>query len=344
MRPASPTRLAALILWFALGPALAQVDVTPQHSGVEVSLRGIAAVNAQVAWASGEKSTVLRTIDGGRHWQRVQAPGDGALDFRDVEAFDANTALIMSIGKGDASRVYRTHDGGAHWTQVLRNHAVDGFFDCMTFAGQRGWLMGDPVDGRFQVYATTDQGRSWHPVQGPKADTDESAFAASGTCIAGDARTRLIGSGGARSRLSVFREGDGDWQQIDSTMTRSASSAGVFGLTPWPHGDGWLAVGGDYRRESAPGNAVHITVDAQGRPHVQALPAPPGFRSGVACLSTGLHPCLVVGPSGIDRWDDGHWTSLSKQGYHAIDLVGTGGWASGPGGHIARIEVHPTPP
>ena len=77
---------------------------------------------------------------------------------------------------------------------------------------------------------------------------------------------------------------------------------------------------------------------------MQALPPPPGSRSGAACLSTGPHPCLVVGPSGIDRWDDGHWTSLSKQGYHAIDLVGAGGWASGPGGHIARIELHPTPP
>src|SRR3546814_12052341 len=40
------------------------VRVLPQDSGVDVRLRGISAVDADVAWASGAKGTVLRTLDG----------------------------------------------------------------------------------------------------------------------------------------------------------------------------------------------------------------------------------------------------------------------------------------
>ena len=37
----------------------------PQNSKTDVQLRGISAVSSKVAWASGAKGTVLRTMDGG---------------------------------------------------------------------------------------------------------------------------------------------------------------------------------------------------------------------------------------------------------------------------------------
>src|SRR3546814_1215555 len=72
------------------------VRVLPQDSGVDVRLRGISAVDADVAWASGAKGTVLRTLDGGRHWRRIVVPGADELDFRDVEGFDARAAVVSS--------------------------------------------------------------------------------------------------------------------------------------------------------------------------------------------------------------------------------------------------------
>src|SRR5690606_27145039 len=124
--------------------------------------------------------------DGGTTWQSVKVPGAGELDFRDVEGFDADTAVVLSIGPGQASRVYRTTDGGATWSVALQNDDERAFLDCMAFDGQRGWLMGDPVDGAFQVYETADGGASWtlQPEGMPPAEKDEAAFAASGTCIA----------------------------------------------------------------------------------------------------------------------------------------------------------------
>src|SRR6476619_3994798 len=88
---------------------------TPQNSGTEVQLRGISAVSDKVAWASGAKGTILRTIDGGETWQKLEIVGAADLDFRDIQAFDQNTAFVLSIGPGDQSRIYKTADGGKIW-------------------------------------------------------------------------------------------------------------------------------------------------------------------------------------------------------------------------------------
>ena len=69
-----------------------------QTSGTTAQFRGVSAVDARVAWASGTKGTVVRTIDGGKTWQVIAVPGASELDFRDIEAIDASTAWVLSIG------------------------------------------------------------------------------------------------------------------------------------------------------------------------------------------------------------------------------------------------------
>src|SRR5215213_11014633 len=64
---------------------------TMQSSGVTARLRGVSAVSERVAWASGAGSTVLRTVDGGVTWQKLNVTGE-ELDFRDIDAVDALTA------------------------------------------------------------------------------------------------------------------------------------------------------------------------------------------------------------------------------------------------------------
>src|SRR3546814_18561713 len=64
------------------------VRVLPQDSGVDVRLRGLSAVDADVAWASGAKGTVLRTPAGGGHSRHLGVPGTGAPPFRDADGWD----------------------------------------------------------------------------------------------------------------------------------------------------------------------------------------------------------------------------------------------------------------
>jgi photosystem II stability/assembly factor-like uncharacterized protein len=310
------------------------VQITPQHTGVEVRLRGISAVDASVAWASGQRGTVLRTSDGGASWQDVSVAGALQLDFRDIEAFDRDHAVVLSIGEGGTSRVYRTANGGRNWILSLHNADPRGFFDCMVFEGRRGWLLGDPVDGKFQVYETTDAGAHWQlSTHGPAAQAGEAAFAASGTCIARRGGTLLVaGSGPA---LLHLRGADaGPWRSHDSGMGRGKPEAGVFSIAVLD--DGALLVGGDYREEQSPGNAAHWHA---GNDAVRTLPAPRGYRSGVACRVAREPRCVAVGPAGTDAWNGTDWVPITDVGYDAIDLAGSSGWASGADGRVGRVVL-----
>src|SRR3984957_10987239 len=83
---------------------------TAQTSNTASSLRGVSVGSAKVVWASGTKGIYLITTDGGTTWKSATVPGAADLDFRAVRAFDAETAVLLSIGSGEKSRVYRTKD------------------------------------------------------------------------------------------------------------------------------------------------------------------------------------------------------------------------------------------
>ena len=98
---------AATILALLLIPPLTQAQWDIQDSHTTASLRGIANVGGGVAWASGTEGTVLRTEDGGYLWQTCATPpGAEKLDFRGIQAFDENTAIVMSSGKGEIGRAH----------------------------------------------------------------------------------------------------------------------------------------------------------------------------------------------------------------------------------------------
>ena len=331
--------LIATIFSLLAGTAAAQATVTPQDSGVAVRLRGISAVDANVAWASGREGTVLRTIDGGEHWQALSIPGAQALDFRDVQGFDADTAVVLSIGPGEASRVYRTSDAGKTWTLVLQNTDPRAFFDCMAFDGARGWMLGDPVDGAFQVYVTADQGASWmlQTAGMPAAIEGEAAFAASGTCLAATPwGRRIVVTGGAAARVFVDAGDQPGWTAYATPMPARVPAAGIFSATT--AGADMLLVGGDFEKD-ATGSAALAQLAQDGTVQVSRLPDPLGYRSGAACAGDQQPRCVAVGPTGADLLVNGRWQPLSGTGYDAVDLVGNVGWASGDKGRIARIEL-----
>lgn len=315
-----------------------------QTTGTRARLRGVSAVSDRVAWASGTGGTYARTVDGGRTWQTGVVPGAEELDFRDVDAFDAETAYLLAIGEGERSRIYKTTDGGRTWTLQFKNDEPTAFFDAMAFWDrQRGVAVSDPVRGRFLVVTTTDGGRTWKPVapEGmPPALEGEGAFAASGTCVTVQGRTQVWFGTGGPNGARVFRSADSGrtWSVAEVPLARGRA-AGVFSLVFTDERRG-VAVGGDYTKEGGrEGNAA--TTDDGGRTWrpVEGDARPGGYRSGVALAGEGKKRELIaVGPAGTDRSADGGrtWTRVGAEGFHAVSFRGGAGWAVGENGAAAR--------
>jgi photosystem II stability/assembly factor-like uncharacterized protein len=320
-----------------------------QSSTAKVRLRGVSAVSSSVAWASGERGTYARTTDGGRTWAVGSVPGAAELDFRDVDAFDANTAYLLSIGEGEKSRIYKTTDGGASWKLQFKSSRPAAFFDAMAFWDRdHGIAMSDPVDGRFLIITTSDGGRTWRempPDKMPPALNGEGGFAASGTCITVEGKRNVwFGTGGA-SGARVFRSTDGGrtWA-VATTPVTHGKSAGIFSVA-FRDAKRGVAVGGDYTKEGESKNNAAVTRDG-GRTWTIVNDAPPGgYRSCVAYVR-GARPFLVaVGPSGSDySTDEGaSWRSFGTEGFHTASFTrapGTG-WAAGEQGRVAKFASSP---
>ncbi len=218
-----------------------------QSSNTDVQLRGISAVSDKVAWASGAKGTVLRTTDGGKKWLQMEIVGADNLDFRDIQAFDQNTAYVLSIGPGDDSRIYKTADGGRIWQRQFTNRDPKAFYDCFAFwDSTHGIAMSDSVDGKFPLIATSD-GINWNPVmvkKMPAALPNEGAFAASGTCIATFGKNDVwFATGGPAARVFHSADRGVNWTVAETPIIHGAATQGIFSLSflerkRW-NGGGW---------------------------------------------------------------------------------------------------------
>src|SRR5580692_9352648 len=150
---------------------------TVQTSGIDTNLRGVSAAvftnshydPTPVVWASGSNGVILQSVDAGKNWKRISVAGGEALDFRSVQAIDAQKAYAMSSGEGDKSRIYKTTDGGANWKQLPSDHMPaalpnEGAFaasgTCLAVFNYRDiyFVTGGPAA---RVFHSGDAGYSW---------------------------------------------------------------------------------------------------------------------------------------------------------------------------------------
>ena len=301
----------------------------------------MSAVSERVAWASGSGSTVLRTVDSGQTWQKLHVT-DETLDFRDIDAIDAQTAYTLSIGNGPASRIYKTTDAGKTWKLQFKNDDEKAFLDAMSFwDANHGIAFGDSVDKKFYILTTTDGGNTWSrvpPENLPPAQENEGAFAASGTNIALFGKSHAwIGTGAAaKSRVLHTSDGGRTWQVADTPLA-SGQSSGIFSIAfrDARHG---IVAGGDYRKESDAVDNLAVTND--GGVTWTLVKGLSGFRSVVAYVP-GQKTLIAIGPSGGDySADDGRtWTTINGPGFDTFSFAPhkRTGWAAGVNGAIGKL-------
>lgn len=326
-----------------------------QTSGVTARLRGVSAVSDRVAWASGSGSAVLRTSDGGATWQKLTVTADPSdiVDFRDIDAIDAQTAYVLSIGNGPASRIYKTIDAGATWTLQFKSEDPREFFDAMSFwDSDHGIVVGDSIAGQFCILTTENGGRAWSRVAAsalPPALPNEGAFAASGTNVAVIGKTHAwIGTGaGAKARVLRTQDRGRTWT-IAQTPLIAGPSAGIFSVAFRDEKHG-LIVGGDYTKEKEAVDNLAVTSD--GGATWTLVKGLSGYRSVVAYVpvtpGSKSFALVAVGPSGSDySTDDGRtWRLIDGPGFDTLSFVRRNtrgqavGWAAGAEGRIGRLVV-----
>ena len=343
-----------------------------EDSHTTADLRGVDSVGGGVAWASGTNGTVLRTEDGGYLWQACSIPpGAEHLDFRGIQAFDANTAIVMSSGQGDLSRLYKTTDGCQTWKLLFTNPDKDGFWDAVTADKKSGLVVGDPVGGRFAMFASIDGGlEKWerfgelsnfkHFRFEPTPYEGEELFAASNSSAKGLPEAGVVfatgGPKGAFFAYGIWTEFKGyplaGFAKLPLPLAKGMS-AGAFSFAcaekkPFRSTLRCVTVGGDYLLPDSPyGTAAYSDdVDDPGKRWRASKTLPHGYRSAVAYAASSK-TWITVGPNGTDiSTDDGRsWRAMhpdpalleapdADRSWNALSLP----FVVGPYGRIGKLD------
>ncbi len=302
--------------------------------------RGLSVLNDSIAWVSGSKGTVLRSTDGGVHWDTLNPYGYSRKDFRDIHAFDVQTAVVMSAG--DSAVILRTEDGGKNWNRVYRNNRVGVFYDAMDFRGMDGVLVGDPYlqDSalRFDLLFSRDGGKTWSDsssfgLPSPEAQEGEALFAASGSNIhwftVGELVSFAFVSGGKESALYVA-------YKKTSLPFDTCPSCGAYSLGINLRNE-MVMVGGNYLfPDSVSATAVYF--DKKSDTWKQSEKPPGGYRSCVVSDKQGTE-WVCTGLNGTDKSTDGGktWQPVDNKPFNACAFSANFLWLAG-NGQVTRLR------
>jgi len=174
---------------------------TQQASAFKADYRGIvniSAVDNLTAWASafdgnnnGQCMDFCRTTDGGESWdaQTIKISGYRSYSLSmisAISAYEAWAAVYVCVNSRTLTggKILHTTDGGRSWTiqESAKFSGSKAFPNIIHFWDkENGVCIGDPNDGYFEIYTTTDGGDNWVRVSSsniPANKSDEKGIVA----------------------------------------------------------------------------------------------------------------------------------------------------------------------
>lgn len=309
----------------------------------EAGFRGISAVSDDICWFSGAEGQVYRVEAANNQIINCSPSGFGKLDFRDIHAFSASKAIILSAGL--PAVILLTEDGGQNWQEVYRNEKEGIFFDALDFwDAKRGIAFGDAIGKALQIIETKDGGLSWHAIDSnliPLAYLQQGGFAASGTALKTyGAGKVLIGLGGQEATVYSSNNYGQSWVKRKAPIDQGAPSKGVFSIS-FIDENQIIMTGGDYQADSLSQDCISISKDG-GQTWQRAN------ESGISLKEKYLSNIIAINEKewlahsrfGAYFTDDAGrtWQSFPFQ-YYSGSLAENYIWLSGPKGSLARISI-----
>jgi photosystem II stability/assembly factor-like uncharacterized protein len=291
------------------------------QDSINSSFRGLSVPSDNVVWVSGSNGTVGRSTDAGKIWKWINVPGFEKRDFRDIEAFDSLTAIIMAVG--NPADILKTTDGGKTWKVVFHKEQEGMFLDAMDFNGNTGICVGDPlpVDSTvkfFYLITTHDAGNSWMEEKRTKFRSyGDAIFAGSGSNILLPATSELkyvFITGGIKSRLlGEWRNHHGFYFQ-DIPVLQGNASAGAFSFCITKKT--FYITGGDYKEYWRDSGNVVYTGNAGSTWNRSSVH---GYRSCI--IQAGKNTFITCGTNGVDISFDGckTWNLIYGDGAKGTD-------------------------
>ncbi len=305
------------------------------NDGGKVSLRGLSVVTDRIIWVSGSMGSVGLSTDSGKSWNWLQVKNYEKSDFRDIEAFSDQEAVIMGITQ--PAVILRTTDGGKNWNPVFEDSSKTAFLDAMDFRGDSALAIGDPIKGRLYMVSSADKGKSWRKTPFPSLhvfEEGEAFFAASGSNLVWAGDHLLFVTGGKKSGL-LYGKG---YQPLALIQGQETTGANSIAVNPDNINQAYI-VGGDFSHDTS---RYRNGLSVQLNPFLQTSPSTPphGYRSCVAYLDN--RNLICCGISGVDYSDDGgmNWNSISVRGFHVCRKAkkGKSVFLAGPKSSIARLS------
>lgn len=336
-------KIVAVLFFFSLYINLHAQTIQSLSTLPKISFRGLSVVDNETIWVSGSQGTIGRSTNGGKTWSWMKIPGFEKREFRDIEAFDSLTALVIAIA--EPAYILKTKDGGSTWRPVFYDTTKGMFLDAMDFVTDSiGVVVGDPINGKAFIHVTKDGGETWKDIETevglpkPKLAEGEAFFASSGTNVKLMWNTPLkrfdfiYVTGGKKSRLFV------DGVPLEIPIVQGLESTGANSLDITPNYEG-IIVGGDFSKDSVSTNNC-VLFNFKGGPKFFLPSVPPkGYKSSVAFLNRKFVVCC--GTSGVDFSKDGGktWKQISKESFHVVQKAKNGGavYLAGSNGKISRF-------
>jgi photosystem II stability/assembly factor-like uncharacterized protein len=274
------------------------------QDSIKSSFRGLSVPTDSVIWVSGSNGTVGKSLDAGQTWKWMIVPGYEKKDFRDIEAFDAETAVIMAVD--NPAYILKTKDGGTSWKVVFEKEQEGMFLDAMDFKDATGICIGDPLihsDGkkRFFYLHSDDYGDTWTEGEySLSAKDNEAIFAASGTNVSVlNKKQSVFITGGATSRLIFIYRNKKKGKAYLVPIIQGQTSTGAFSM--WRDGKKKFYIsGGDYKEFWK--DSCNITYSSNGG-KTWHCSFSLGYRSSL--IKTDKETFIACGTNGVDISFDG---------------------------------------